>query len=438
MKKLKEHRKTSSKKTISKKTSAKKTSSKKTSAKKTSAKKTSAKKTSSKKTSAKIDYNNKNIAMNTQSKRGGRKPTTHNRTYKPARSNQVTKPATSKPATKRELQAVKLPTDKHTKYAFVFLMFGGDNYLAGVLTAAYSILRNNTSYDIVCMITDDVSEKAIGEMKKLSIIPIRIPYLEYDSKPLLSKRQNQLYSKWANKGYTKWNCLALIQYEQVLFIDADMIILKNIDDVFDSPAPMGIFENPIDDLHMPNGGITNYYRTERSPPFGEEIKSESIKRGLNNSGFVITAACVKLAPNLNHYNGYQHMMNELQPFGFKSNSMLDEQSIVYYMSLFPKGPKLTWNNLTIKYAFNLWKYLDKKQNRCDMDLRILDFVGEFKPWFLKRDEFRDLEFWYATASEMVKTHPDLDMDFIPIKYKEGLNQAQNTDVYYKYFDKRPE
>ena len=63
-----------------------------------------------------------------------------------------------------------------TKYAYVYVIFGGDRYVPGVYLSAYSLKKLNTKYDIVCMVTDDVSNEAIQHLKPVVDRIIKIKY----------------------------------------------------------------------------------------------------------------------------------------------------------------------------------------------------------------------------------------------------------------------
>lgn len=103
-------------------------------------------------------------------------------------------------------------------YAYVFCMFLGDAYLPGVLVMAYSIFNTGTTHDVVCMVTPDVSEDAKNKMKSINIKVVNVDYIHtntyFDERPELKRRYPQM-----DKFSTKWNCLKLVQYEKVFFLD---------------------------------------------------------------------------------------------------------------------------------------------------------------------------------------------------------------------------
>ena len=52
--------------------------------------------------------------------------------------------------------------------------------------------------------------------------------------------QKEMYGPWIDVSFTKWHCLGLTQYDRICFVDADKIMLTNIDDIFQMAAPAGI------------------------------------------------------------------------------------------------------------------------------------------------------------------------------------------------------
>jgi alpha-N-acetylglucosamine transferase len=277
----------------------------------------------------------------------------------------------------------KRKTKSTNRRAYVMLMFGGDSYLPGVLTLAYSIRKTESKYDIVCMATDDVPAEAISAMERNNIIVVQVPYLEYKSKPMASAKQQAAYGKWIGKSYTKWNCLSLTQYDKILFLDADMLVQKNIDHMFERyRAPAARFTNEI-------------YKTRYD--WKSTVKPAEIKNALHNRLPVGNASVMMLTPNAQHYERIKTMIKSMEPFGLNSMSGMDEQAIAYFMSVYNKGPRYTWDNIEAKYECS-WRA--NTPNAAE-EAYILNFTGTVKPW--ERDisvEFEDTKKWYAMNKEM--------------------------------------
>lgn len=104
-------------------------------------------------------------------------------------------------------------------YAYVSLLTS-DNYLKGILGLKYSMEQVNSKYPLLVICTDNLSEDTLNVLKSNSINFIIYPLL-------LFKKQTQ-WSTCINKFYA----YKLIQYEKIIFVDADLIFLENMDRYF--------------------------------------------------------------------------------------------------------------------------------------------------------------------------------------------------------------
>lgn len=101
--------------------------------------------------------------------------------------------------------------------AYVWVIFKGDRYIPGVLASAYSVKRTNTKYDLICLVTPDVSNIGRKELAKICNKVIEINYIRVTRPKLKTTRQKELYKTWIDVSYTKWNILNLTQYKKVFF-----------------------------------------------------------------------------------------------------------------------------------------------------------------------------------------------------------------------------
>ena len=262
-------------------------------------------------------------------------------------------------------------------------MFGGDSYLEGVLTLAYSIMKTNTKHDIVCMVTDDVSNDAKTKMKNMGIRIIEVPYLDFkrDQKRLL--KRYPLISRY----YTKWNILNLTEYDKVLFLDADLIVIKSIDHVFTD------FKSPGSRFVTANPEISKIIKKHDNSK-GLHFSPSLIKRLLRSAvSWTIDGGLVLLQPNEKHYKKYIKMMKTHTHVGIGGT---DEYSLIKYMSLYDNGPKKTWTNLGDIYSCVQWS----KYHKCNKDNSyILNFYGKPKPWY-KENTYEDSSVWRTINTEM--------------------------------------
>lgn len=319
---------------------------------------------------------------------------------------------------------------KHSKYAYVWLLMMGDNYAPGILVSAYSIKRLGTKNDLVCMVTPDVSKPIRKELLKVLDRVIEVPYLIYDINTKDHKFPDR-YNTWMQKTFTKWNCLNLSEYDKIFFIDADCIAMRPMDHVFKITPPLGIFDRRQvkrkQNFFLRKGQtICNYL---------QKITKEQIKKALNNRGFVSNASSVLLTPSKKAYREYIAMMKKMKPFGFRSISGHDEQSLAYYLSVYPKGPQLDWRNLGIPYQYILW--MRRRELKHIKKIYVIDYMGDDKPWNQPRREWEDLELWYVIAKEMILVYPNIKVKKLNFTYPKDLELTNDYDNKYMYFLSKP-
>ena len=101
-----------------------------------------------------------------------------------------------------------------------------DNYLSGVLVLYESLRKTNPKYPFLCLVSSNVSDATIGELKKRNIA--------YKVKELVdvSELVGSPMNGW-DYTYFKFRIFELEEYEKVVYLDSDMIVMNNIDELFD-------------------------------------------------------------------------------------------------------------------------------------------------------------------------------------------------------------
>jgi len=134
--------------------------------------------------------------------------------------------------------------NKSGKYAIMTLIFGGDAYLPGVLLLGSSIRRVRSpdikNVELCCMVTKDVSSTARALISKIYDKVIDVDYIEID--PSLIRHSNPKMKAVYAKTFTKLRIFELTQYDKILFLDADMLVLKpDIFGLFNLGTPACIY-----------------------------------------------------------------------------------------------------------------------------------------------------------------------------------------------------
>ncbi|EGG09509.1 family 8 glycosyltransferase, partial [Melampsora larici-populina 98AG31] len=121
-------------------------------------------------------------------------------------------------------------------YAFV-TMLTSDPYLPGCLVTAHSIKQSEKDnaaqdFDLVCLITlDSVSVESIKALRKVYNLVISVDAISSSNKDEL----NLLGRQDLSGTITKIHIWRLVQYQKVIYVDADTLILKSISHLFQLP-----------------------------------------------------------------------------------------------------------------------------------------------------------------------------------------------------------
>jgi alpha-N-acetylglucosamine transferase len=114
--------------------------------------------------------------------------------------------------------------------AFVSLLTS-DNYLPGALVLAYSLKQTCTKHELAIMVTDGVSETVKSILASVYGRVILVPLItskQSDNLALLGRRELDV-------TFSKFSCFDpdFAAYDKIAFLDADTLVLGNIDDIFD-------------------------------------------------------------------------------------------------------------------------------------------------------------------------------------------------------------
>ncbi|XP_058054798.1 uncharacterized protein LOC131206305 isoform X2 [Anopheles bellator] len=115
-----------------------------------------------------------------------------------------------------------------SKYAWVTLATN-DSYSLGALVVAHSLKRVHTAHQLAVLITPGVSESMRTKLRAVFDLVDEVNLL--DSKD----EANLALLKRPELGitFTKLHCWRLTQYEKCVFLDADTLVLRNCDELFE-------------------------------------------------------------------------------------------------------------------------------------------------------------------------------------------------------------
>ena len=116
------------------------------------------------------------------------------------------------------------------KNAYVTALCTGDAYVPGVEALGKSLVATGTRADRVAMVTTDVSESACARLRAGGW---RVRLVDSIANP--SAKGAELFPRF-HDTFIKLHAWELVEYDHVVFLDADTIVLHNVDDLFDRPS----------------------------------------------------------------------------------------------------------------------------------------------------------------------------------------------------------
>lgn len=111
------------------------------------------------------------------------------------------------------------------------------SYLPGVITLAYSLSTSESIYPLIVLVTPSLPE---SDLRALKLEAFHNPLLKIQStEPLLPANKSSTSSVAARfeDTWTKLRAFELVSYETCVFLDADLTVFKNMDEVFDIELP---------------------------------------------------------------------------------------------------------------------------------------------------------------------------------------------------------
>lgn len=114
------------------------------------------------------------------------------------------------------------------RYAYTTIL-STDSYLPGVLALFESIKRTNTKItEFVALVNQNIKKETINKLKENGIIVERMPKIHT---PEQIRLKNKLFPHW-NNTFDKFNIFNLTNYDKVVYLDSDIYVAENIDELF--------------------------------------------------------------------------------------------------------------------------------------------------------------------------------------------------------------
>ncbi|KAJ9566915.1 hypothetical protein OSB04_002881 [Centaurea solstitialis] len=119
------------------------------------------------------------------------------------------------------------PRTKSTKrQAYATVLHSSENYVCGAIMLAQSLLKTDTKHDLLLLIDTSISA---AKRSALAAAGWTIRIIERIRNP---RAENNTYNEY---NYSKFRLWQLTDYDKIVFIDSDIIVLRNLDLIFNFP-----------------------------------------------------------------------------------------------------------------------------------------------------------------------------------------------------------
>lgn len=273
------------------------------------------------------------------------------------------------------------------------------DYLPGLLALDYSLKRVGSKYPLVALYTSTFPEEGHRALDERGIPKIEIKYLlptrhkDYSNDP-------RFYDCWS-----KLQPFGLTQFDRVVQLDSDMIVIKNMDELFELDLKGNAFAagwacvcNPMNFEHYPkdwvqqNCTFTNWYQKMGSSETGLTLGPKVD----DSNGLMICNGGLQLVEPSDEK--YQKIVDKLNDddidYDFADQSLLSDVFKDNWLGLsfgynYLKTMKLIHKDLNFEDVKNIHYILTPKP--WNVDRQFKDDTDTFKFWWDINDERLDRE-----------------------------------------------
>jgi len=278
-------------------------------------------------------------------------------------------------------------------FAYVSLLFGDDrdNFVGLMLTGWALKIWHKTKHELVLMVAYDVPrpyQTALSQFWKLEpVAELRYDHLvTVDSKPQLKRL------------FMKLRAFQMIKYSKVFFLDADILIRKQLDDVFKLPAPAGVL-------------YPNHKKQRRLD--GGQIQAENlVKKG--SDGLVhlesrLNAGALLLKPCLLTFAAVCKKAEDTRdPNPIPASRCPEEELLTRY---FASGCEVLYT-LGIRWNLELWRRKEVTKEDIESALIFHFSCTWLKPWWSAWSRNHE-KVWQEMNEWAAQKAKDDPYDFLP-------------------------
>ncbi|KAI8058004.1 nucleotide-diphospho-sugar transferase [Syncephalis plumigaleata] len=279
------------------------------------------------------------------------------------------------------MMSTKKPSngDGNLKCAWATLLTR-DTYLDGTRVLYRSLQDSSTRYPLVVLYTDTLSQASVDCLRRDGAPVKRIELITDNDMPL-PKADDYLWSHYQDI-WTKLRVWQLTEYDRVCFLDSDMVVLRNMDEVFDMEiggatgfdiaAAHACTCNPLKIKGYPSTWTPDNcaFSRQRNVPADEQASSSGLHVTYFNTGFIV------LAPSENEFQSILNTARKITDL--RSLRFVDQDLLNIHFKDRIKSMPYIYNALkTLRGCHaDIWN---------DDDVKCVHYILE-KPWSIERND----------------------------------------------------
>ena len=254
-------------------------------------------------------------------------------------------------------------------YSYVSLLTN-DSYIYGIILLNETMKKVKSKYPLHVLVTEKVSKASLEILNQLKInyelvdtITTSEAAFQYNFK--VNKRMAAIWKD----NWTKLQIFKLTQFDKIVFLDADLMILKNLDHLFEKP-------------HMSAAIDGEYFNLWPDRIF-------------------LNGGCLVVEPNIEEYNNIISFIDTIDLNNLRKDEMLADQEILnrYFTNW------STTSELHLNKYYNIFGHYIQEDQIKDVETNgyFIHFIGR-KPWtfWIKNPLETYTEYFYIKAKSIVE------------------------------------
>lgn len=255
-------------------------------------------------------------------------------------------------------------------YSYMTLL-SDDSYIYGIILLQKSLQEVNTEYPLEVIVTPNVSKPVLNILEQLNLKYRIIEAIKVDSFIEYNSKVNAIFARTWALTFTKFKIFSFTEFDKIIFLDADIMVLKNIDHLFEKP-------------HLTAALDGEYFNIWPDEPH-------------------LNAGLLVIEPNIEEYN---KIIDFMKTISWNKNSCIADQEVLnLYYSDWPKQTSLHLN----KYYNIFAPYVQEDQVEDILkNSYFIHFIGR-KPWkaFYKSSKETYSEVLYDLAHKKIQDEVNL-------------------------------